>query len=318
MHLEPNDKEPIADLDGAMAALIALKAQIDAEAVADNALKRRADGELAQGVHQLVRSDLIGAETLAVTVATIVGWIEFACRSANPETDADTEAKFESFSSWGSPSARLEGSESALDLCLKRPEVYPAFQSLIDRMLIDPHPAVRMNTADHLVRIWDLDRQGFWERAARIVAEEPNRGVLDLFVTQTLGRLVWNGAAREVADLVLPLLDRAPAGEKRNGGIREHLVQMALLFWLQFDFSDAAERVRGWVAASVDNVDEVRNAIQWLRYAYDRPPRSRRRGQTGTSPSGDRPACDCGRASRGGLGQLRRLQQSDRRPDGAS
>ena len=135
-------------------------------------------------------------------------------------------------------------------------------------MLIDPHPAVRMNAADHLVRIWDLDRQGFWERVAKIVAEEQNRGVLVSFVGQTLVRLVSDGAAREVADLVLPLLDRLPAGEKRNGGIREHLVQMALLFWLKFDFPDAAQRVKGWVGASVDNVDEVRNAILWLRDAY--------------------------------------------------
>ncbi len=197
-------------------------------------------------MHRLVCSDHLGAETPAQTVATIVGWIKFACRSTDPETDGETEAKFESFPSFGSPSARLEGAEALLDLCLKRPEIYPASQPLIDRMLIDPHPAVRMNAADHLVRIWDLDRQGFWERATRIVAEEQNRGVLDLFATQTLGRLVWHGTAREVADLVLPLLDRLPASEKRNAGIREHLVQMALQFWLRFDFSDAAERVKDW------------------------------------------------------------------------
>jgi hypothetical protein len=112
-----------------------------------------------------------------------------------------------------------------------------------------------------------------------------NRSVLDLFVSQTLGRLVWHGAARDVADLVLPLLDRLAASEKRNAGIRQHLVQMALQFWLHFDFHDAAERVKGWVAASVDNVDEVRNAIQWLRNAYtaglhgadDAPPEHRHR-----------------------------------------
>ena len=267
LHLEINNSEFVADLDGAMTALTTLKTQIDAEAVPDETLKRRAADEFARGTHQLVRSDRIGAETPAGTVATIVGWIESACSSSDPETDAETEVNFESSPSWAS-SARLEAAAAVLALCLKRREVYPAFRSLIDRTLIDPHPAVRMNAAVHLVRIWDLDRQGFWERAARIVADEQNRGVLDLFVGKTLEKLVWHGAPREVADLVLPLLDRLPVNEKRNAGIRGHLVQMALQFWLRFAFSDAAERVNGWVAAAVDNVDEVRNAIQWLRNAY--------------------------------------------------
>jgi hypothetical protein len=152
--------------------IIGVKAQIDAGVAPDETLRRQAEGNFAQGVHRLVLSDLLSAETAAETVTTIVGWIEFACRSTNPETAAETEAQFESSQSWGSPSARLEGAEAVLDLGLKRPEVYPAVQPLIDRMLIDPHPAVRMNAADHLARIWDLDRQGFWERAARIVAEE--------------------------------------------------------------------------------------------------------------------------------------------------
>ncbi len=220
LHLKLNDKGQIADLDGAMAALTALRVQVDAEAVSDETLRQRADGEFAQGVHQLVRSDLIGAETPAETLTTIVGWIEFACRSTNPETDGETEAKFESFQSWGSPSARLEGAEAVLDLCLKRPEVYPASQPLIDRMLIDPHPAVRMSAAEHLVRIWDIDRQGFWERAARIVAEEQNRGVLDCFVSQTLGRLVWHGAAREVADRPLTRAGCANCSIRRRFALR--------------------------------------------------------------------------------------------------
>lgn len=268
LHLVRNDQEPITDLDGALSVLAALKAQVGAGAVSDRDLRSRAVGNFAEGVHRLVRSDFLGAETPVETVTTIREWIEFACESADPETGPQTEANFEAFPSWGSPAARLEGAEAALDLCLKRPEVYLRLSPLIDRMLTDPHPAVRMNTAVRLTSIWDLDRQGFWDRAAGIVTREDNRSVLDPFVTQTLGWVVWHGAAREVADLVLPLLDRLPASENRNASIRKHLVQMALQFWLRFDFTDAAERVRGWLAASVDYVEEVRHAVQCLHDDY--------------------------------------------------
>jgi hypothetical protein len=268
LHLNLNDNQPLATLDDAISVLMDLRRQIDAGAVSDAALNSRAEGTFAQGVHKLIQSELVDADTPAEAVAAIVKWIEAACSSSYPETDTDTEASFERSQAWGSPSARLEGAAAALDLCLKRPETYGSLEPIIDRMLIDPHPAVRMNAAAHLVRIWELDRHGFWKRAARIVATEDNRSVLDSFVTARLGNLMWHGAAREVADLVLPLADRLPVSESRNATIRKHLVQMTLLFWLRFDFQDADARVRSWFADSVDNVEVVREAIQWLRNDY--------------------------------------------------
>jgi hypothetical protein len=83
-----------------------------------------------------------------------------------------------------------------------------------------------------------------------------------------MGTLVSYGAEREVADLVLPLNQRLPASEPRSAAVREHLVQMTLHFWVRCKFEDAAHQVRAWVSASVDNVEEVRDAIQWLRNAF--------------------------------------------------
>jgi hypothetical protein len=125
-----------------------------------------------------------------------------------------------------------------------------------------------MNTALRLIRIWDLDRPGFWTRASKLVAEEDNRAVLDAFIAQTLGTLIWHGAERDVADLVLPLLDRLLREDHRNGTIRQHLIQMTLQFWLQFDFPDAKARIDAWIATSVDHAEEVREAIRWLQNAY--------------------------------------------------
>jgi hypothetical protein len=217
-------------------------------------------------------------------VEELVRWIEFGSVSPNPEVDAKTEANFERSSSWGSPSARLEAAEATLDLVLKRPDVYTTLQPIIDRMLVDPHPAVRMNTALRLVRIWDLDRQGFWTRATRLIANEQNRAVLDAFIVNTLSALVWHGAARQVADLVLPLLDRLPADDPRNGSIRQHLVQMTVQFWLRFDLPEAVARVDAWVAAAVDNAEEISQAIQWLRNEYA----AGLRGEDDTDPADHR------------------------------
>ncbi len=268
LHLGIRDEQPPESLDSAITALTALKAKIDADTVPNAVLVHRAESVFAQGVHKLVQSSHTDPDTPPQTIDLIAGWIENTCGFFDPEVDDDTERQFEDSLVWGSPSARLEGAEAALDLCLKRGETYVRLARLIDRMLQDSHPAVRMNTAQRLIRIWDLDREGFWSRTKQVIEGEENRAVLDSFITTTLGNLVWHGAAREVANLMLPLNQRLPAIEPRNASVRMHLVQMIMQFWVRFKFDDAGDQVREWVAASVDNVDEVREAIQWLRNAF--------------------------------------------------
>lgn len=268
LRLEAGDNEPPGDPNTAFNVLGKLRSRLTDSAIPDRSLLLHAEGLFAQGVHKLVSSDYIGAGTSPEQVTQLIEWIEVASRLGNPEVDADTERKFEEFSSWGTPSARLEAAEAALDLCLKQPEVYPSLKPLIDRMLSDPHPAVRMNAATHLVRIWDIDRAGFWTRAAGIVRMETNRSVLDSFMCNTLDRVQWHDAVRQVADLVLPLVKRFPASDPRNKSIRQHLVEMTLRFWLRFGLEDAAEQVRAWLAQAVDNVEEVLHALRWLRPAF--------------------------------------------------
>ncbi|TGD94579.1 ATP-binding protein [Methylobacterium nonmethylotrophicum] len=268
LRLEVGDNEPPVDPDAALDALGRLGRRLTNGAISDRNLLHRAEGLFAQGVHKLINSDHIGASTLPETVTQLVEWIEVASRFDNPEVDSDTEKKFEEFRSWGSPSARIEAAEAALDLCLKRPEVYLGLKSLIDRTLSDPHPAVRMNAAVHLVRIWEIDREGFWTRATRFVETETNRSVLDSFICSTLDRVQWDDAAREVADLVLPLIKRFSASDSHNNSIRQHINQLTLQFWFRFGFEDAAEHVRAWFAQAVDNAEEVGVAIQWLRPAF--------------------------------------------------
>ena len=266
LHLENKDIDEPNELDRAIAVLASLKAEIDATSATDETLIDRAEGVFLQGVHKLVNSPLISKETQDRTIETILGWVEFGCTTPHPRIDNDTEANFENSTSWGSPSARIEAAQLALDFTLKRADVYPHLQEIIDQMLTDPHPAVRMNTAVRLIRIWDIDRPRFWVRAEKLIANEDNRAVLDNFIAQ-LSAVVWHGAARQVADLVLPLLTRLEENDARNKSIRPHLIQMTLLFWMKLEFTDAKAIVEAWVAKPIDYVNEVCEAIRWLRDA---------------------------------------------------
>lgn len=266
--LRPSGERPPEALLRALETLAEVKALLDAGTVSDGTLLGHAQDIFSQGVHSLVRCGLIGLETDIGTVGLVAGWIKAAYLSVGPEVDASTETDFEGLPSWSSPSGRLEAAEAALDMSLKRPDIYTSLKPLIRRALGDAHPAVRMAAGRRLVCIWDVDRREFWDVAACIVSTERNRSVLDSFVAGVLENLVWHGAAREVADLILPLAERYPADDPRNAGLRGHLVQMTLQLWLQSGFEDAGSQVRGWMAAPLENVEEVRHAILWFRRLY--------------------------------------------------
>lgn len=268
LRLGTEDNEPIEDREAVLAALGELYDRLKDEAIPDRHLLHQAEGSFAQGLHELVRSDLIGPNTGRGTVVQLLAWIDDASHLSNPEVNENTEKKFEESPSWGAPSARFEAAAAALELCCKRPEVYPQLETLIDRMLNDPHPAVRMNTVLHLVKIWNIDRAGFWRRAVQVVQTEANRSVLDAFVSHIVERLVWQEADREVADLVLSMVRCFPANDARTKTIRYRLVGCLLQLWFRFEFEDAAFQVRAWFDNIADNPEEVRYGIQWLRWAF--------------------------------------------------
>ncbi|MDT8873391.1 hypothetical protein RAA17_25410 [Komagataeibacter rhaeticus] len=267
LRLGTEDNEPIEDREAVLAALGELYDRLKDEAIPDRDLLHQAEGSFAQGLHELVRSDLIGPNIGRGTVAQLLAWIEDASHLSNPEVNENTE-KVRGISILGAPSARFEAAAAALELCCKRPEVYPQLETLIDRMLNDPHPAVRMNTVRHLVKIWNIDRTGFWRRAVQVVQTEGNRSVLDAFVSHIVERLVWQDADREVADLVLSMVRCFPSNDARNKPIRHRLVGCLLQLWFRSEFEDAAFQVRAWFENIADNPEEVRYGIQWLRWAF--------------------------------------------------
>jgi hypothetical protein len=138
----------------------------------------------------------------------------------------------------------------------------------VDRSLADSHPAVRLQSACRLVRIWDLDRDGFWQRAGRLIATEQNHAVLDGFVCAVLSTVMWHGSARQVADLVLPLLERFKAEQPRCKALYPHLIQMTFQLWLHFDLPEAAAAVNAWFATCLEHPTEVLQTLSFLRADY--------------------------------------------------
>ncbi|MCY4327721.1 MAG: hypothetical protein OXC53_09065, partial [Rhodobacteraceae bacterium] len=195
--------------------------------------------------------------------------------SADPILDEDTEAKFENSASWGSPAPRVDAARAVLELTRQRPDLYPRFESVIDNLLQDLHPAVRLEAALYLVSIWDIDQAGFWRRLAERLAIEPNIGVLDHICSEVLGRVVHTDAER-TEHLALDLLGRFECETDRCSRMRQCLSSLIAILSVMHQRQNSQKILESWIVDAAAYSAELSTVIHTLGEVFDA-------GLTGTS-----------------------------------
>lgn len=193
--------------------------------------------------------------------------LEVAARSVSPEVDDDTEDTFEEHRSWSSPAARVEGAQATLDFVMQRPDLLPQLSGQIDALLIDPHPAVRLQAMLHLIRIWDLDREGFWKLLNARFSEETNLGVLKSFIERILHRILYV-EPELVEQLIFTLLERFAGNDKRQAGLRQVLAGELVTLWVEYERERAFSVIRTWIAGPTHYHRELIDILATMRGAY--------------------------------------------------
>ncbi|HEX6860981.1 MAG TPA: hypothetical protein VF138_12385 [Caulobacteraceae bacterium] len=153
----------------------------------------KASDTLARAAYRLFEKELLSDaefETLSDLVAQLAA-------HPVPEVDEETESRFASSPSWGSPSPRVEAAE-ALMLAVRRAGAWERLGPSVEALLRDPHPAVRLHVAMLLNTLWEADRAAMWRLLQQVAAEEPNAGVLSGLV-DVVGRLRWHAPAESEA-----------------------------------------------------------------------------------------------------------------------
>lgn len=184
-----------------------------------------------------------------------------------PEVSEDTEASFEESVSWGSPAPRVEAAEAVFDLVFQRPALYATLSKVADRLLVDPHPAVRLQVALRLVRIWDIDRPGFWRRVEAFLGRESNNGVLSHFVNGVLNRVAYH-AADDVERLALGLLKKDhKASAKAEERLHDQVASILAVLWVIQNRAASGAQLNHWIDEFPDNFSEVQHTLYTLRGA---------------------------------------------------
>ncbi|MFI4973436.1 MAG: hypothetical protein ACHP84_02730 [Caulobacterales bacterium] len=263
--LAPNqqDKPDVTAAQGLQ--LLETVAGVLDQADLDPELRIFGEGVIGEGCVCLARGErLVVQEGDPDLAERFLALLAIAAHSNGPTVEDDTEARFEESPSWGSPAPRVDAAVAVLDVCLQRPDIYPRLAVDVDELLSDPHPAARLQAISHLVRIWDIDREGFWARLGLRLEREANFGVLDH--TVDLLRRVLHADHASTATSLFQLLRRfdGTANEARVANIVADLVAILAV---TYSNPDAQATLTVWLDDPVTHKNPLHKIVATLRGA---------------------------------------------------
>ncbi|WP_157646377.1 zeta toxin family protein [Burkholderia ubonensis] len=210
----------------------------------DDALRSHGEGVIGQGCGRLAQGGRLVVSEGFDPTDRYLALLRIAAASGNPEVTDETESQYEQSQSWGGPAARIEAATAVLDVCLQRADLYPRLVEEIDRLLDDRHPAARSQSVRHLIRLWDLDRAGFWRRLELRLERETNFAVLGSVVN--LLRMVIHVEPERSERLVLALLARY-GGTVKQADIEVSLADLVAILSVTHQRASAEAVLSRWL-----------------------------------------------------------------------
>ena len=252
--------------DEACAVLEEVERIIRGESV-DGELVRRGEGVIGQGCLAICNGGLLPAMQDEPRTERYVRLLKAACSSRWPVVEADTEAGYEELPSWGAPAPRVEAAEGMLRTLGARPDLHARLAVDLDRLLADPHPAVRMYAGVNLGQIADSDPAGFRNRLSSRIRRERNAAVLEYMSTTVLRGVVSRDAAF-AESLVLELLERSTGDSKAVQGLRTSLAANLTLLGVTYRRGEGLSVIEGWMSDCAAHHRELGQVLTSMREGY--------------------------------------------------
>lgn len=258
----------VASLAESLTALQAVRTSI-AEKTAHADLQRYAEAIIGQGCNVIVSRQLLVSKESRPTPeqdSTFAALLDIAGRSNSPELEVETEAHFEKSASWGSPAARVEAAQAYWDTLGQRTDLYLNLMHQAEELLSDRHPAVRLNASLRLVRIWDLDRDRFWQLLLGRLTHEPNLTVIEHIVGEVVSRLIHTDQERSL-ELLLLLKQRETPGSDRESRLFKAIAGNLTVLWITYQSAGAKIVLDHWLAVLWKHTEVANTILVTLRDA---------------------------------------------------
>ena len=210
----------------------------------DEALRLHGEGVIGEGCERLAQGERLVVREGFDPAERYLALFQIAATSSNPEVTNETESQYEQSQSWGGPAARIDAATAVLDVCLQRADLYPRLVEDIDHLLDDRHPAARSHSIGHLIRLWDIDRAGFWQRLTLRLERETNFAVLRSAVNVL--RMVIHAEPDRSEGLILFLLSRYN-GAAKQPDLESSLADLITILFVTYQRASAEAILSKWL-----------------------------------------------------------------------
>lgn len=189
-----------------------------------------------------------------------------SCATA-PILYEDTEKNFEDSVGWSSPAPRIDAAQIILDIIPLRPDLYGRLKPDIERMLVDSHPAVRLQASVRLLRLWDVDQDSVWRYLSERLGLETNTGVIEHMVGDGIRNLLHIDPVRSFC-LIQTLLGRFNGHPERQKRMRNIVSGNLAILWGVYEVKEAYYILQGWVTDPTLYHDELNQVLFTLREGF--------------------------------------------------
>lgn len=193
--------------------------------------------------------------------------LHMTSRAMSPTVNEDTEDNFANSVSWGSPSPRIDAARIFLDVIPLRPDLYDLLKPDIERMLIDPHPAVRLQASTRLLRLWDIDPDSVWHYLNERVDQEINTGIIEHMVGDGIRHLIYTDPTRSFC-LIQKLLGRFSNDPERKHRIHKIVSIDLAILWGVHEIREAYDILQSWIDDPIIYSHELKQILFTLRDGF--------------------------------------------------
>jgi len=180
----------------------------------------------------------------------------------------ETEGSARSYGNW---EVRVYAAEAYVQLADRFGEERPEIIDMIEAVLADAVPVVRMQAAENLQVLRRVAPEKMWELAARVVRNEPNVDVLTFHVGGVLTRLIWHDVDRAEGLIEIVEQRRRCFVRRENLGrdeLSEVLGGLVAELWVGQNRERALQWLLEWMQDLVTSEDLLTAFISPLREAF--------------------------------------------------
>ncbi|AHG48832.1 hypothetical protein RLEG12_07810 (plasmid) [Rhizobium leguminosarum bv. trifolii CB782] len=225
-------------------------------------------GNISNAVERIAGSEayIPGSEGLP-SIDALLRVLDRLWASRFPEP-RETEGSARSYGNW---EVRVYAAEAYVQLADRFGEERPEIIDMIEAVLADPVPIVRMQAAENLQVLSRVAPEKMWELASRVVCKEPNVDVLTFHVGQVLTQLIWHDVDR--AEGLIEIVEQRRRGfvRRENCGrdeLSEVLGGLMAQLWVGQNRERALQWLLDWLQDLVTNQDLLTAFISPLREVF--------------------------------------------------